>query len=293
MSDRTTLQHAWMTGRTAGGSRATAREYDDDHLCQQIKKADVFHSETPSDFERFQPIGMTNVPIKQQEKQGQGQSVSSQQSAGTDQGSGDFNNSQPQGPASEVMMNYMNGSRSHPVAGMVEDRRVRPYGMSEGEGAVYAPDGSEQMLYFKENGTYLVTLDNKSVKDNQNKQTRTLVVGHVEKDMQTHKIDNQQQGQGQQQQQQQKEKYKHEGKSINAGIRISKSRIEFVFNDTVVGFYDGSSKHWKFEGDTITNKANTRNELVGNTYVVGSEGGSAPKQTTTHIKNKYLYSELE
>jgi phage gp45-like len=293
MSDRVTLQHAWMTSRVSGGSRATAREYDDDHLCQQIKKCDVFHSETASDFERFQPIGMTNVPLKQQQQEGQGQQQSSGAQGDTAQGDGDFANDQPQGPASEVMMNYMNGSRSHPVAGVVEDRRVRPYGMSEGEGAVYAPDGSEQMLYFKSDGSYLVTLDNKSVKDQQ-VQTRKLVVGHVEKEMQTHKIQSQQDNQGgQQQQQQQQEKYKHEGTKINAGIRFTKNKIEFVVGDTVVGFYDASNKHWKFEGDTITNKANQRNELVGNTYVVGEEGKSAPKQTTTHIKNKYLYAELE
>ena len=55
---------------------------------------------------------------------------------------------------------------------MVDDRRVRPYGMSEGEGAHYAPDGSEQMVLFKENGTYVVSLDNVSVKDKKRKKTR-------------------------------------------------------------------------------------------------------------------------
>src|SRR4029077_833436 len=102
-------------------------------------------------------------PIKQQEDPDQ---KKPQQKSQNDPG--DWNHDQPTGPAAEAVMLYMNGQRSHPIA-MVDDRRVRPYGMSEGEGAHYAPDGSEQMVLFKENGTYIVSLDNVSVKDKKSK----------------------------------------------------------------------------------------------------------------------------
>lgn len=233
MSDRTTLQHAYMTGRNAAGSRATAREFDDDHLVQEIKQADVFHSETPSNFERFQPVGLTSFPIKQEKEQGQ----QNQQKGNSQQG--DWNHNQPKGPAAEVLMSYLNGSRSHPVASMVDDRRVRPYNMSEGEGAHYAPDGSEQMVYFKENGTYVVSLDGKSVKDKQNSKTRMASLRHVNKSMQSHKIDGPIQG-----------KYKHEGESINTEVRCIKDRIEFrAPGDKLVGLYDKSAKRWFFDVD--------------------------------------------
>lgn len=221
-------------------------------------------------------------------------------------------------------MLYLNGSRSHPIA-MVDDRRVRPYGMTEGEGAHYAPDGSEQMVLFKETGTYVVSLDGKSVKDKDSEKTRMASLRHVTKEMQTHKIEKQQQSSGQagQQSQQQKEKYKHEGKTINTEIRCVKDRIEFRAGETVVGYYEVSSKTWHFEGkvidhaatdkltqsaDKITNTANTsidhtaptvsnvvssRFETVGKTFLgINSKGGGAPTGETGQLPYKQTYVQL-
>jgi phage gp45-like len=253
MTIRTTLADATRKARM-GMSRATVREFDDDHLMQQVKYADVFHSETPSDFERWQGVGMTAFPIKQQEDP----NASKQPAQKSDAADGDWNHDQPKGPAAEAVMLYLNGSRSHPVA-MVDDRRVRPYGMSEGEGAHYAPDGSEQMVLFKGNGTYVVSLDGKSVKDPKEKATRFASLRHVNKKMQTHKIDSQQSGQssgggGASAQQldagggssggQQQQKYKHEGDSVNTEVRVSAKRIEFYNGDKIVGFYDKGSNVW-------------------------------------------------
>ena len=61
--------------------------------------------------------------------------------------------------------------------------------MSEGEGANYAPDGSEQMVLFKGNGTYIVSLDGKSVEDPKEKAERMVSLRDVNKKMQTHKIE--------------------------------------------------------------------------------------------------------
>jgi phage gp45-like len=265
MTIRTTLTDTTRKARMST-ARATIREFDDDHLMQQVKSADVTHSETPTDFERWQAVGTTAFPIKQQEDSNQ--KKPSQQSNSSEEG--DWNHDQPTGPAAEAVMLYLGGSRSHPVA-MVDDRRVRPYGMSEGEGAHYAPDGSEQMVLFKGNGTYVVSLDGKSVKDPKEQATRFASLRHVNKKMQTHKIEKSQSsgsgggsagaqvatrdasgGGGQQQQ----EKYKHEGDSVNTEVRVSSKRIEFYNGDKIVGFYDKSSNVW------------TLNEVGGNLKVI-------------------------
>jgi phage gp45-like len=257
MTIRTTLADATRKARM-GMSRATVREFDDDHLMQQVKYADVFHSETPSDFERWQGVGMTAFPIKQQEDPNAKKPAAQK----ADAADGDWNHDQPKGPAAEAVMLYLNGSRSHPVA-MVDDRRVRPYGMSEGEGAHYAPDGSEQMVLFKGNGTYVVSLDGKSVKDAKENATRMASLRHVNKKMQTHKIDKQQSGAnssgggsgaGAQAQQTAangsaaqpaQEKYKHEGDSVNTEVRSTTNKIEFFApGDKLVGVYDKAAKRW-------------------------------------------------
>src|SRR6266699_3476705 len=94
---RRTLSRA---GRQAslGVSRASVREFDDKHLMQEIKQADVMHSETASNFERVQMVGLTSVPLKQEDEQQQGQGQ--QQSATGEQG--DWNHNQPKGKAAEA-----------------------------------------------------------------------------------------------------------------------------------------------------------------------------------------------
>jgi phage gp45-like len=259
MTIRTTLTDATRKARM-GTSRATIRSVSDDHLMQQVNHADVHHSETPTDFERWQMVGMTSVPIDQQEEEGQQQQKSAPQSDVSEDG--DWNHNQPKGPAAEAIMMYIGGSRSHPVA-IVDDRRVRPYGMSPGEGANYAPDGSEQMVLFKATGTYITSLDGPSVADKKTNQTRFVSLRHVNKKMQTHKIEKQQSSGGQSgggasaQQTaanggasggQQQGKYKHEGDSVNTEVRCSKDKISFFAGDTEVGYYEASSQTWYFKG---------------------------------------------
>src|SRR5580765_5494449 len=129
-NERQTLQVVANQVRMSS-SRATIREFDDDHDMQQVKHADVYHSETPSDFERWQMVGLTSTPLKQDEDEKQ------KENKKTDDDEGDWNHDQPKGPAAEAVMLYLGGSRSHPVA-MVDDRRVRPYKVPEGATALYA-----------------------------------------------------------------------------------------------------------------------------------------------------------
>lgn len=45
-------------------------------------------------------------------------------------------------PGAEVIVSFVGGSRSHPVALVVDDRSYRPTDLPEGTKAIYAPDGS-------------------------------------------------------------------------------------------------------------------------------------------------------
>ena len=298
MTIRTTLTSATRQARS-GTARATIRSVSDDHLMQQVNHADVTHSETPSDFERWQMVGMTSVPIDQQEEEGGQQKQSTQKSNPSEDG--DWNHDQPKGPAAEAVMMYLGGSRSHPVA-MIDDRRVRPYGMSPGEGANYAPDGSEQMVLFKENGTYIVSLDGPSVKDKKEKKTRFVSLRHVNKKMQTHKIEKKQDGgsgsgggaspQATQQAAaggavggQQQEKYKHEGDSVNTEVRTTTDTIEFYApGDKKVGLYDKKAKRWLFDADgsnncTLEMLADKITVKIGGSSIELTEAGITLKAT--------------
>lgn len=271
---RSTLSNTNRTAQTSM-SRASVRDFNDNNLMQEITKADVMHSETPSDFERWQMVGMTSVPLKQDEdEQQQQQGQQGQQGGGGSEGSDNYNHNQPKGKSAEAVMLYLNGSRSHPVA-IVDDRRVRPYDMKNGEGAHYAPNGSEQMAYHKVaddqgkgEGYYLVTRDGKAYGKNSKEVERMVSMRHVEKQLQSREIqDQQQQGggggggsgasvqaragetsggsTGGGQQQQQRKRHKHEGDSVNTEVRVTKKYIEMFTGEKRVARYDKDANVWE------------------------------------------------
>jgi len=272
MSDRITLDRA---GRMASMSlsRGTVRSVEDNHLVQEAKEIDVFHSETASNsgapLERWQMIGFTAVPLKQDKSEQQ------QQTAQQDDG---MNHNQPTGKSAEAIMLYLNGSRSHPVA-MIDDRRVRPYNMKEGESAHYAADGSEQMVFFNASGAHVISRDGKDYSGNNG--TRYASLRHVNKSGQSRTPDtNAKPGD-----------YKHEGESVNTEIRCTAGRIEFRSGDNVVGYYDKGADTWYFKGKvatmefdtnvgikapTISAEVTARFETVGPTFLgVDSKGDSS------------------
>jgi len=234
MVNRTNLSHTNIRARS-GSARATVREFDDKHLMQQIKNADVTHSETPSDFERWQMVGLTSVPLKQAEEK---QQSNKKQPEGQP---GDWNHNQPKGEAAEAVMIYVGGARNHPI-GIVDDRRVRPYAMKEGETALYAASGTGQMVFHNDAGSYLVAVNNppEQSKDNKDKE-RFASLRHVEKKKQSREI----------KKGAQVEDFKHEGETVNLEVRATKTRIEFRAGDTVVGYYDKSSSTWCFVGKVL------------------------------------------
>ena len=189
---RETVAGAARLARSSS-ARGTANKFDDNNLMQEVD-VDTHFSETHTGIERPQPIGLTAVPLKQEEEQDlekaaaiatdQAQHRMQMERLGQQIAPGGigwenwrrstnveddrFNSDQPKGKAAEPFVQYLEGNHSHPVVTAMDDRRVRPYGMNEGEGAHYAPDGSEQMTFFNEKGAYLVSLDGKSVKDKKN-----------------------------------------------------------------------------------------------------------------------------
>lgn len=230
MVERTNVARAQQQARSSV-SRASIRDFDDKHLMQQITKADVFHSETPSDFERFQMVGLTSVPLKQKEEK------QSQKSSG-EKTDGDWNHNQPQGESAEALMLYPNGHRSHPIA-LVDDRRVRPYAMKPGETAVYAASGTGQMLFHNNQGSYLVAVNNPPEQSESSEETeRFASLRHVSKAKQTREI----------KEDQEVPDHKHEGETVNMEIRTTKDRIEFRAGDEVIGYYDKGAKTWMLKG---------------------------------------------
>src|SRR5215471_2023271 len=162
MTMRSTASWASRVAQT-GISRATLREVDDNHLCQECKTADVFHSESPTNFEVWQPLGTTMVPLKQKDSQQGQQQQGGQGGQGGGQGDAQYNKNQPKGEACEMVMLYANGQRSHPI-GLPQDRRCRPYDMEPGEGGLYDCQDGKQLTYFRKrddqkDGVYVVGCD--------------------------------------------------------------------------------------------------------------------------------------
>jgi len=273
--ERTTLARANGMARMNSG-RATIREIDDEHLMQEIKKADGMYSETHSNegtsLERFQMVGLTAVPLKQfEEEQGSQQGGGGQQQGGGAEG-GQFNDKQPKGKAAEAVMLYLNGSRSHAV-GLIDDRRVRPYKMKPGDASLYHAAGTEQKVYISDDGAFLLANNNPTAVKGAQSKERFASLRHVSGEKQKREL----------KKGEQVPDHKHEGQTVNLEIRCTSSRIEFRDGDSVVGFYDKGSKKWSFTGDSIdhtakkmSQKVEERFETVGPTYLGLDEKDDKP-----------------
>jgi len=281
---RSTTNDAANRVQTSTVGRATLREVDDNHLCQECKHADTGFSRTHSDFEMWHPLGMTSVPMKQKEQQ---QAQQAQQAEG-------WNKQQPKGAAAEAMVLYVGGSAAHPV-GLANDRRVRPYDMKPGEAAMYSADGSGQTVYHRvrndgNDGVFMISCDGPSQgedgKGSGQKQSRCVSIRHANKPLQDRKPKKQQGGatpQGGQQQQQ--ESYKHEGQSINTEVRLDSKKINFNDGGGNVGFFDSGKKDWLHhdgQGATHSMRADKGHSHIkhegGHIWVDGACWSSMPIQ---------------
>jgi phage gp45-like len=261
--------------RVGGQSRmstslATINEIDDEHLVQEVKKANGFYSETMtnegSSFERFQMVGVTAVPLKQFEDEQQGQNKSGGQQSQTG-----FNDNQPKGKSADAVVMYVNGSRSHPVA-LVDDRRVRPYKMKEGDASLYHAAGTEQKVYISDDGVFLLANNNPTAVKGAQPKERFASLRHVSGEKQKREL----------KKGEQVPDHKHEGETVNLEVRCTSGRIEFRDGNDVVGYYDKAGKKWFFTGTDIEHVASNsiktsslktsntvakRYETIGPTYL--------------------------
>ncbi len=174
---RTTLRSAARKAQT-NSSRATLRKASKNTgLWQYLEHVDVMHSETHTDIERAENYGFSSVPHDQDEEEGQqgqgeGQSQSSSGSVGGGAGSDPETGKQPKGDSAEVIVQYLNGSRSHPVAVVVGDRRHRVISKKNKEGKeteggdVYMHRGKDDItqIMLRKKGLYQVTRDDRKVR---------------------------------------------------------------------------------------------------------------------------------
>lgn len=270
MSSRTGPSDTANRVQTSTVGRGTIREIDDDHLCQECKTGDTGFSRTHTSFEMWTPIGMTATPVKQKEDK--------QKKGGGKQDNQDWNKEQPQGEASEMLVNYVGGSAAHPV-GMASDRRARPYGLKDGEAAMYSADGSGQMMYHRtrgdaNDGLYILTCDDQEGEQTllteahaearrargenaEQQQKRFVSIRHVVKPKQRRKKEKKQgaqalaegggEGGGQDSGELpdgSKSDYKHEGKEVNTEQRMTDQQIQYYDGGTAVGHYDRGKKDW-------------------------------------------------
>jgi len=234
-------------------SRGTIREFDDGHLMQEIKTADVHHSESPTNFERWQMVGLTSMPLKQAEDQSQQNQNNQQRALDSSGEQGDWNHNQPKGKCAEALMLYVGGNRSHPIA-MVDDRRVRPYALQEGETALYAASGTGQMVFHDDNGSYLLATNNPPEQSqNSQQKERYASLRHVSKDKQPREI----------KEGQQIATPNHAGKTVNTEVRCTSSRIEFHVGGNVVGYYDQQGGKWSFTGEMHLGDDNASDPVYG------------------------------
>ena len=255
---RSTTNDAANRVQTSTIGRATLREVDDNHLCQECKHGDTGFSRTHSDFEIWQPLGVTSVPLKQKEQQ-------QQQGGGGQggQGDGQWNKSQPKGEAAEAMILYVGGSAAHPI-GLPQDRRCRPYDMEPGEGGLYDSQDGKQMTYFRNrgdgsDGVYIVGCDAEQQDqggggggaspqaNGGGGQARAVYIRYASKKKQSRKPQKrQQQGGGAQAADggQQQQRYKHEGDGIETQVKLDGKQIDFSDGGTSVGHYDRGNKEW-------------------------------------------------
>jgi len=209
-------------------------------LMSEVTQLDTVKGETKTKVERWQPVGLTSVPLKQAEDNKKPKQKKAEQKDENDRGN-DLDDDQPTGKAAEGVILHVMGQHEHAI-GMFDDRRVRPYAMKEGETALYAASGTGQMLFHNNAGSYLVAVNNPAEQSKDSKEVeRFASLRHATKSKQTREI----------KKDQKVPDHPHEGETVNLEVRATSSRIEFRAGDTVVGYYDKGSGTWAFKGTVL------------------------------------------
>jgi phage gp45-like len=232
-------------------ARATINAIKDGHMMQTMH-ADMFNNDSRQGIERVQNYGFTSSIIPRSKSKSEQQQQDRTGATGQN-----VSPERPKGEAAEAVLLFQAGQRNHPLAVAVDDRRFRPRLWKPGENAQY--DDIGQVFALRRGGAFAVTNNNEDY-DGKTAE-RVAVLGHVEKDKQERpKSQTNSAGQAESQDD---EDFKHEGNKINAGVRVSKGRIEFVADDEVVGYYDKASKTWCLIGQIKLGDENAENPVYG------------------------------
>lgn len=109
-----------------GAWRATVDSVDDRPLMQEMKGQGL-HGDARDNTERWQSYGYTSVPLPRDKEKG--------------------------GKSAEALMIAAGGSRSHPVAACIDDRRYRLQQLKPGEVALF--DDQTQQVHLARDGVYV------------------------------------------------------------------------------------------------------------------------------------------
>lgn len=132
-----------------GAARGTIDKVDDGHL-MQTADAGFMRSDGRTGIERWQDYGITSVPLPRDSSSGGAKKTGSEGDLGP----------ATKGKSAEVLMVFPGGSRSHPVAARVDDRRHRLQQLKPGEVALY--DDQTQQVHLARAGIYVSVPDGKT-----------------------------------------------------------------------------------------------------------------------------------
>lgn len=256
-----------MSGRVMHLVQRFTLNQSNDNPMMQLLHLDGMNTEFRGAVERIQHFGFTSTPLPRDQQQ-QGQQA--QSATGATGGDGE----PLKGPAAEGICLYVGGQRNHPVCIAIDDRRHRPMGLKPGENAQY--DDLGQMTLLRRTGLFLLSSDDVQPQQSGSGGTassggsqqvaRMASLRHVQKQKQPRPGGTQSGSAGSgavvsaiaraagatTQQGQQNQNFQHEGQTVNTEVRVTKTDIQILDGETVVGRYDKASGTWTFTSQNIT-----------------------------------------
>ena len=237
MWDMTARGVAWRA-MTSGGARGIVSSVNTSTMMSEMSGS-MFQGESRNNMEIFEGFGMTAGII-------------SQNSDGV----------------AEALMAFPTGSRTHSVAGQINDRRYRPLGLGQGESMQYDDIGQGTLI--RRTGVYILAMDGQGGANAEtpgaSNSGRFASLRHVNKSKQP-RPSGMINSTAASQTAATTSSYKHEGESVNTEVRCSATQVQILDGTTVIAVYDKSAKSWTFTSEgptTITAKGalNLNGDLI-------------------------------
>jgi hypothetical protein len=137
---RATPLNSSFRGYVAGGARSAVDTIDDSQLMQAMG-GNIMAGESRSGVEAPQNYGFTSV-VMQATKDALGKITDS----------------------AEAVMSFMGGNRSFPVAGVMDDRRHRLFGMQPGDSAMFSTVGRMLQAHLSQDGMFFTAPRDKTAR---------------------------------------------------------------------------------------------------------------------------------